>query len=93
MIAISTKAKVAVGVSLASLLVLITWLKLGVYTDREFGDFYYVFPKHRLSFRFYFYSPSGESDIPMSSLTPAQQEAEMAFEDFVERSGGYDRRW
>jgi hypothetical protein len=88
---ISTKAKIAAGMSLTSFLLLAAcWFSLGVYADREWGELY-VFPKYRLSFKFYFYAPIGEANTPMSSLTLAQQQAELDFEEFVER--GYENRW
>ena len=88
MIAISRRAKVAVGG--AGLLMIACWLSCGVFRHREFGDLC-VFFKHRLSTRFYFHAPLGESNTLISSLTPAQQLAEMAYEEFVERNGGYRR--
>ncbi len=66
------------------------WLSCGVFRHREFDNLS-VFIKHRLSPQFYFHAPLGESDTPMSSLTPVQQQAEMAYEEFVERNGGYRR--
>jgi hypothetical protein len=33
-----------------------------------------------------------KSDTPLSALTPSQQRAEIAFEEFVERNGGYYRK-
>lgn len=67
------------------------WLAFGIFSDREFSTLY-LFSKHRLSPRFYFHAPLGESDNPMSSLTPSEQRAEIAFEEFVERNGGYYRK-
>jgi hypothetical protein len=85
---ISTNAKAAAGATF--LLLIACWLSLGVFSDREFGDLY-LFVKHRPSPQFYFYAPGGGADIAMSSLTPAQRRAELAYEEFVERNGGYKR--
>jgi hypothetical protein len=64
------------------------WLSFGIFSDREFGTLY-LFKKHRLSPRLYFYAPVGESDTPASALSPRAQRAEADFEEFVERGGGY----
>ena len=66
------------------------WLTFGVYSDREFGGLY-LFSKHRLSFRFFFYAPLGESDRDLASLTASQRRAEEDFHEFVEVQGGYER--
>ena len=70
------------------------WLKLGVFSDREFGTLY-LFSKYKLSPRFFFNSPvgeSGDSDIRESSLNPDQRREEAAFHEFVEVHGGYEHR-
>lgn len=67
------------------------WLSYGVFADREFGTLY-LFKKHRLSTRFYFYAPCGESDTPVSSLSRRVQDAEADFAEFVDRGGGYHRK-
>lgn len=85
------KAIAGGGAFLVLLAVGYGWLAFGIFSDREFGTLYLFF-KHRLSSRFYFYAPRGESDTPMSALTPSQQRAEAAFEEFVERNGGYYRK-
>ena len=88
--ALSAKVQIAAGVSFL-LLLIAGWLALGIFSDREFNTLS-IFLKHRLSTQFYFYSPLGESyDIPMSALTPAQQRAELAFVEFVERHDDYHR--
>lgn len=86
-----TRALIAAGTVSLFLALGYGWFAFGVFSDREFGTLY-LFSKHRLSPRFYFYAPIGESDIPVSSLTPSQQRAEASFEDFVERNGGYYRK-
>lgn len=68
------------------------WLSFGVFSDREFGTLY-LFKKHRLSSRLFFYSPVGESDTPASSLPSGAQRAEADFEEFVERGGDYYRKF
>jgi hypothetical protein len=86
-------AKRTIGIAAAILLSAATtyfWLTFGVYSDREFGGLY-LFSKHRLSFRFYFYAPLGESDRDDVSVSPAQRRTENDFHDFVEVNGGYER--
>ncbi len=65
------------------IIVIVTWLALGVYEDREF-DYLCLFVKHRPSSRFYFYTSIHESDRTLSSLTLSQQKAELAYQDFIE---------
>ena len=67
------------------------WLAWDVFSDREFSS-HYLFSKHRLSTRFFFYAPIGESDTSLASLTPGEQRAETAYREFVERNGGYSRK-
>jgi hypothetical protein len=62
----------------------------GLYSDREFGGLH-LFCKHRPSPAIYFYAPLGESDKPLSSLSPSAQRAEEAYEEFVDHHGGYWR--
>ena len=87
------RIKTIAGVGAFSLLFAVCygWLSFGVFSDREFGTLY-LFSKHRPSPQFYFHAPVGESDTPLASLPPSQQRAETAFEEFVERNGGYSRR-
>lgn len=66
------------------------WLAWGVYSDREFGGLY-LFAKHRLSFRFFFSAPLGETDRDISTLSESGRRAENAFQEFVETHGGYER--
>lgn len=67
------------------------WLALGVFQDREFSDLC-VFSKHTLSPRLYFYSPIGESDKPMTSLTLSEQKSETTYIEFIEDNHGYQRK-
>jgi hypothetical protein len=68
---------------------------VGVYREREFGT-HHVFVKHRPSARAFFTAPLGEADrsyVPGREgyLTPADEEEERAYVEFVERNGGFRR--
>lgn len=66
------------------------WLSFGIFSQREFGSIH-LFYKHKLSPRFYFYAPIGESDTPISSFDSDQQQAERDYYEFVELKDGYHR--
>ena len=83
------RGKLIAGV--LALLLLPTWLFLGIFQDREFAVFY-LFTKHRPSLKFYFYAPIGESDKRLEDLPASQQYEEKAFDEFIYTGGGYDRR-
>ena len=89
----TVQSKKKIGVLIAAALVGLLcygWLAFGFYSDREFFGLY-VFRKYRLSTRLYFYAPLGESDNPLSSLSPEQQRAEAAYKEFVDDHGGRNR--
>ena len=65
-------------------------LRLGLYQDREFND-YYIFVKHKASIHIYFHSPVGESDRRLDDLTESDREAEVLYREFVEEGGGWQR--
>ena len=73
------------------LLLLPTWLFLGIFQDREFAVLY-LFTKHRPSLKFFFYAPIGESDTQLKDLPANQQIEEKAFDEFIYDGRGYDRR-
>jgi hypothetical protein len=80
---------------LGAVLLLGTWLFVGVYEGREWRDGY-IFLKHRPSLKLFFYSPLGEADrssIPGREgyLTPDQQQEEQLYVEFVEAHDGYRR--
>ncbi|MDB6119376.1 MAG: hypothetical protein JWO08_3157 [Verrucomicrobiaceae bacterium] len=58
------------------------WLSYGLFFEREFGD-PFVFKKHRLYPRFFFYSSVGERDMDDLVLRPAQLQAERDYEEFA----------
>lgn len=70
---------------------LTAWLCLGVFQDREFSTLY-LFRKHRLSPKFFFYAPIGESDRKLEDLPLGEQKEETAFVEFVYKGGGYYRK-
>jgi len=67
------------------------WLSLGLFQDREFATVY-LFTKHRPSLKIFFYSPLGESDKRIEDLSRQKQNEETAFDEFVYKGGGYDRK-
>lgn len=67
---------------LGLLLLLLTLLYVGVFEHDEFS-YHVLFPKHRASLQFYFYSPTGMSDLQLSNLSPQLQKEELAFDEFV----------
>ena len=81
--------------SLAALLLLGSWLFVGVYEEREWGELH-IFLKHRPCMKVFFYSPLGEADrsrVPGREgyLTPDQEREEMLYVEFVEAHNGYKR--
>lgn len=71
-------------------MVLIAWLFLGVYKDREFGN-RRLFIKHRPSLKLSFYAPLGESDYTLNDLDPERSQEEVMYRTYVEEGGGYRR--
>jgi len=65
-------------------------LRLGIYQDREFSD-YYIFVKHKASIHFYFHAPVGESDRRLADLNESDRQAEVLYREFVEVGGGWQR--
>lgn len=76
---------------LAAVLMAVAWLSLGLFQDREFATVY-LFTKHRASPKIFFYAPLGESDDQIGSLPPEKQKEEKAFDEFIFKGGGYERR-
>ena len=71
-------------------LLLIGWLFLGVYRDREFGN-YRLFVKSSPTVKFSFYAPLGESDYTLNDLDPEKSQEEVMYRKYVEEGGGYRR--
>lgn len=66
-----------------SLLLCITIrLFCGVFEHDEFGDDVY-FIKHKPTWKWRFRSPQGMSDLKIDQMTPAQQEEQILFDEFV----------
>ena len=84
----ATKRKLFVGAASIVCLLCYVWFSCGIYSDREFGGLH-VFLKHRIYYRFVFYSPHGESDTP--NTTDADRSAEHDYTEFVEIRGGRER--
>jgi len=70
--------------------VLLSWLYIRVYNDREWGELY-LFLKHRPTSKVYFHAPLGESDRKINELPEPLQMEERAYVEFVEKGGGYKR--
>lgn len=88
------RTRLAIALGIGALLGLLLFagvsLFVGVYEHREFAN-RYVFIKHRPAFKWYFYSPCGESDRTLASLAPDKAREETAFVEFVERGRGSSR--
>ncbi|SHJ03669.1 hypothetical protein [Flavobacterium terrae] len=54
----------------------------GVFEHDEFGDDVY-FIKHKPTWKWRFKSPQGKSDLKIDQMTPAQQEEQILFDEFV----------
>lgn len=54
----------------------------GVFEHDEFGDDVY-FIKHKPTWKWRFRSPQGMSDLKIDQMTPAQQEEQILFDEFV----------
>ena len=78
-----------IAISLPAL-VLIAWLFLGVYKDREFGN-HRLFIKHSPTLKFSFYSPLGDSNYTLNDLDPERSQEEVLYRKYVEEGGGYRR--
>lgn len=69
---------------------LVGWLFLGVYKDREFGN-RRLFIKHHASLKVSFYSPLGQSDYTLNDLDPKRSQEEVLYREYVEEGGGSRR--
>jgi hypothetical protein len=61
---------------------ILTWLFTGLFRDDEFYELS-IFGKQRPTFKIYFYSPTGQSDLTLKDLSPDKQYEERAFQEFV----------
>ncbi|MFT3682151.1 MAG: hypothetical protein QM791_17890 [Ferruginibacter sp.] len=59
-----------------------TWLFVGIFRDSEFYE-PSIFTKYRPTFKVFFYTPIGESDLEMEELSTSKQSEEIAFQEFV----------
>ncbi|GAA4770975.1 MULTISPECIES: hypothetical protein [Flavobacterium] len=74
------KHKIAVTISI--IFYITVRLFCGVFEHDEFGnDVYFI--KHKPTWKWRFYSPQGMSDLDLSQMTPAQQEEQLLFDEFV----------
>lgn len=70
--------------------ILVGWLFLGVYKDREFGN-RRLFIKNSATLKFSFYSPLGKSDYTLNDLDPEGSHEEVMYRKYVEEGGGSRR--
>lgn len=84
-----TKKRKLIAV-LLPLVLMLGWLLLGIYRDREFGD-HHLFVKHQPSVKFRFYAPLGESDFTLNDLDPERSQEEVMYREYVEAHGGNKR--
>lgn len=70
--------------------ILVAWLYLGVYKDREFGN-RRLFLKSSPTLKFSFYAPLGESDYTLNDLDPEKSQEEVMYRKYVEDGGGSRR--
>lgn len=83
------KAKNIPAFAVSAAVMLMAWLWVGVYADREWRDLH-LFVKYRPTLKLFFYAPGGEADpspIPgkESYLTPEQREEERYYHEFIEQ--------
>jgi len=67
----------------------------GLCRDDEFNE-PSLFFKYRPTLKLVFYSPTGMSDLTLEDLTPEGRKEELAFDEFVRKTGvlfGRDRFW
>jgi hypothetical protein len=76
--------------ALAAQPLLLAWLFLGVYRDREHGD-HYLFIKARPTSQVVFRAPAGEADDEDLRLSSAEWAEEYAYREHVERLRGHER--
>jgi hypothetical protein len=65
-------------------------LKFGVYSHDEFIWEKHLFIKHRITWKWHFYSPVGMSDLTIDERAAEIKEEEILFDEFV-RSRGLSR--
>ncbi len=70
------------------IIIIITSLRfwIGIYRHDEFNNTH-LFLKHRPIWKWKFYSPTGMSDLKINEMTPAQQQEQRLFNEFVKNRG------
>lgn len=71
-----------------STILLLSWLFMGVFREREFGT-HHIFLKHRATFKFVFLPPP--DGVPNAELTEKQKLNAHIYRLFVEERGGSSR--
>jgi hypothetical protein len=74
--------KINLYVLLSAFFFILTWLMTGIYADDEFNELT-LFCKHRPTFKVYFFSPIGQSDMKVKDLSVDMQYEALAFKEFV----------
>ena len=64
-------------------LVIATWLHIGIVQDPEFNDEHHFIWKKHPTFKVYFRSPIGESDMQIDDLSPEKQQEERDYQHYV----------
>jgi len=64
------------------LLFFLTWLFVGIYQDDEFYESN-LFIKYKPTFKVFFYSPTGMSDLQLQDLTTEKKSEEIEFQKFI----------
>lgn len=73
-------------ISIIASLALIILIRLfsGIYEDDEFNT-KYIFIKNNPTWKWYFYSPRGMSDLSLEQMTEEQRNEQVMFEKFVSK--------
>ena len=79
--------KITITISLIIILAIGFRLKFGVYRHNEFVWENYLFMKHRLIWKWRFYSPIGMSDLTLNDLTEEEKKEEILFNEFIIEQG------
>lgn len=74
--------KINLYLLLSAFFFVLTWLMTGIYADDEFYE-HTLFCKYRPTFKVYFFSPRGQSDLKIKDLSIDKQYEELAFKEFV----------
>jgi len=60
--------------------------KVGIYEDDEFAE-NHLFIKHRLTWKWKFYSPRALSDMTLDEMSEEKRQEQILFDEFVLKKG------